>query len=317
MFKFNFTNPESNSETDILIDDPPSSSIVDQVPCGVLDINDIVIPNLDDILNDARNFKKIFLDDNEYIEYFQLNEHNEELLKRLNQSLNEINKTSDIVKGIYEGGLKAWECSFDLAKYIYSSARSIPNTSRTLNILELGCGHALPTLALLKTNASTFVHSIYLQDFNVECLKIQTFINIRKNVTDIHKFEIKFVYGSWDQLLKNKLLPVNNFNLIFSSETIYNPSYYRNLLDIFMSTLNNTDKENCIFLAAKSYYFGCGGNLLEFTELAKSTGYNLCCSGNLLRTAQNSASDLDSFKDQHLPTISREIIKIENSLQKT
>jgi hypothetical protein len=26
---------------------------------------------------------------------------------------------SDLVSGVYEGGLKVWECSFDLADYVY------------------------------------------------------------------------------------------------------------------------------------------------------------------------------------------------------
>lgn len=43
---------------------------------------------------------------------------------------------SDLVSGVYEGGLKVWECSLDLVDYIYANASLFENKT----ILELGCG---------------------------------------------------------------------------------------------------------------------------------------------------------------------------------
>jgi len=43
------------------------------------------------------------------------------------------------VTGIYEGGLKIWECSIDLATYIASKI-----DVKDLCVLELGCGAGLP-----------------------------------------------------------------------------------------------------------------------------------------------------------------------------
>jgi hypothetical protein len=314
MFKFNFSNAENITDYEHAIDKDSSNAVPNgNVSFGTLDIDEISIPDLDIILNDGENFKKFYLNESEYIEYFQLNDYNERLLTELNESLNEINKTSDLVKGVYEGGLKAWECSFDLARYLYSNIDSIlPSKSEKANIVELGCGHALPVLALLKTHVKDNIDTIYLQDFNIECLQIQTFINIKKNVPDISRLKIKFVYGSWNQVLANNILPSNIFNLILSSETIYNRSYYKDLLDIFKHLLND-DQNSSALLAAKTYYFGCGGNLFEFLELAKSKTYSFSCSKNLLDmdpTKSDTKSDI-SCKGKNLPTISREIIKMQ------
>jgi hypothetical protein len=312
MFKFNFSCPEIQNNS-LNTNELTASKDLGTLngSFGILDIDEINIPNLDDILNDNKNFNKFYINDNEYIEYFQLNKNNEILLEKLNKSLSEINKTCDIIKGIYEGGLKSWECSFDLAKYMHSNIDQMTKDKKKLQILELGCGQALPILAFLKTKASNFIDTIYLQDFNVECLKIQTFINIKKNVIDTNKFKIKFVYGSWDMIFKNKILPIDYFDLIFSSETIYNPSYYRNLLDIFKYTLKSESSECYVLLAVKSYYFGCGGNLHEFVELAESKEYNFMCSNNLLEI-DNKNKCIASMSENKLQTITKEIIKIRN-----
>jgi predicted nicotinamide N-methyase len=45
------------------------------------------------------------------------------------------------VTGVYEGGLKIWECSFDLASFVYSDI-DVQNSK----VLELGCGAGLPAI---------------------------------------------------------------------------------------------------------------------------------------------------------------------------
>ena len=69
--------------------------------------------------------------------------------KSLNQMKNlpeYLNENSDLVKNVYEGGLKIWECSQDLVSYLNSSNINLKNQ----RILELGCGAALPSLYCLK-----------------------------------------------------------------------------------------------------------------------------------------------------------------------
>eukprot|EP01084_Bolivina_argentea_P273756 466400_1 len=67
-------------------------------------------------------------------------------------------KHTDIEKNKYEGGLKIWECSIDLSQCIINSFIK-DNTLKqfiqfiksndTINVLELGCGHSLPSITLV------------------------------------------------------------------------------------------------------------------------------------------------------------------------
>ena len=53
-------------------------------------------------------------------------------------------RNTDLVPGVYEGGLKVWECSIDLCRYFVQNNIVIKG-----HILELGCGHGLPGIWLL------------------------------------------------------------------------------------------------------------------------------------------------------------------------
>ena len=262
------------------------------------------------------------------------------------------------------------------SSYIRAVTDFISNETTTqaeieLKILELGCGHALPSLAalklvednvrsltqnLIKTNPhmsdyDTSQHAkytfslnmlVYLQDFNEQILENVTFENVKKyliNSSDEYLFSLNrvnyrirlnktfvFVYGDWNDMFRKRLLPSNYFDLILTSETIYNSSNYKCLLNLFRECLNasgaesksppleiiDIDSENnetgikklksstksgCVYpsfvlLSAKSYYFGCGGNLYEFIKLLKSNVYKLNASSNLLIESIISNNDL-------------------------
>jgi protein-histidine N-methyltransferase len=51
----------------------------------------------------------------------------------------------DLKPNFYEGGFKTWECSLDLADLLLSEES---NTDDGLHLVELGCGTAVPSLAL-------------------------------------------------------------------------------------------------------------------------------------------------------------------------
>ena len=200
-----------------------------------------------------------------------------------------------------------------------------------LNILELGCGHALPALSVIKFLQDMIVNQIetlvgkidcdgksidkifnlnlvvYMQDFNRQILEGIAFENSKKllektcdNISfrynncyykiNLNK-SLKFVYGDWKDLLESNLLPKGFFNLILTSETIYNSQNYRCLIGLFKEclcseTLNSTNTsvaiKSLILLSAKTYYFGCGGNLFEFLSLIKTDYDELEFSKNLL-----------------------------------
>jgi len=63
----------------------------------------------------------------------------------LQKTLGGKHNDSDLVSGVYEGGLKIWECSIDLVHFICKH----PDTFAGKNVLELGCGQGLPGIAAL------------------------------------------------------------------------------------------------------------------------------------------------------------------------
>ncbi|KAF6763186.1 hypothetical protein DFP72DRAFT_1000579 [Ephemerocybe angulata] len=86
---------------------------------------------------------------------------------------------SDLLPGVYEGGLKTWECSLDLVEYLESSD-SFKSYSGN-RVIELGCGTAIPSLyvllkALSEPPSPTETH-IHLQDYNASVLELVTFPN--------------------------------------------------------------------------------------------------------------------------------------------
>ncbi|KAJ7019226.1 hypothetical protein C8F04DRAFT_1148520 [Mycena alexandri] len=88
---------------------------------------------------------------------------------------------SDLVPGVYEGGLKTWECSLDLVGYLDSFKDSTSLSLSNKRILEVGCGTAIPSIYLLyslfcnETKANTNLH---FQDYNVSVLELITLPNI-------------------------------------------------------------------------------------------------------------------------------------------
>ena len=59
------------------------------------------------------------------------------------------NTNTDLISGIYEGGLKVWECSMDLFRYFCNHEEKIAVKG---HILEIGCGHAIPSIWILKNS---------------------------------------------------------------------------------------------------------------------------------------------------------------------
>ena len=218
-------------------------------------------------------------------------------------------------------------------KYFTDSVSNFLNGSFTdskveLTILEIGCGHALPSLSVLKLLEDSIVGTIdtldkmtecqeqttdfifninvtvFMQDFNKQILEGITYENVKKFLEQSNKMNafyfnnssykinfiktFQFVYGDWRVLLERNLLPKNYFNLILTSETIYNSQNYKFLINVFKECLcqENVDKtsniSSVLLLSAKTYYFGCGGNLHEFLSLVKSNNYQFSSSKNLL-----------------------------------
>lgn len=176
-----------------------------------------------------------------------------------------ITNHSDLIPGIYEGGLKIWECSLDLIHYLDEQKIF----TEDMRVLELGCGAGLVGIyAYLKGAKVNF------QDFNEEVLRLLTIKNVLLNTDNQDASTMskhcKFFAGDWDAVnrLFLKFYPTQHkYDVIVTSETIYNPSNQQKLLHLMKNTLKPNGK---IYVAAKSYYFGVGGSIQQFEELIKN-----------------------------------------------
>jgi hypothetical protein len=77
-----------------------------------------------------------------------------------------------------------------------------------------------------------------------------------------------FYSGDWDSF-KELTESQEKYDIILTSETIYNPANYSKLLNFFKSRLKAEGK---VFLAAKSHYFGVGGNTFDFCKFIEKDG---------------------------------------------
>ncbi|KAF9136121.1 Histidine protein methyltransferase 1 [Mortierella sp. 14UC] len=251
---------------------------------------------------------------------------------------------SDLVKGVYEGGLKTWECALDLVAYLADQKQNYDGQK----VLELGCGSALPGIYVL-TQSSTV--QVDLQDYNDQVLKFVTLPNVllnthvrpdqqpeqtedddeeeekpapkepkapvadgqeaddeseeaddeeeeedpepEKNPEDgdfenveldlpdsdadrlalMQKVEAqsRFFLGDWSGLvdLLGFKSDEDKYDLILTSETIYAEESHEKLYATIKNSLKRGGKA---LVAAKSFYFGVGGDILSFRRLIEQDG---------------------------------------------
>jgi len=172
--------------------------------------------------------------------------------------------STDLVSGVYEGGLKIWECSEDLLEFLHSSKSG---KLAGLKVLELGCGAALPGIYCFKEGAS-----VWFNDYNEDVINEVTIPNMLLNVPE-EASETRFFSGDWGDfgniLEKELKKEEDKFDLILTSETIYNIENQEKLVNIFR---NFTKVGGEILVAAKTFYFGVGGGVRQFEELLKRSG---------------------------------------------
>ncbi|XP_017886137.1 histidine protein methyltransferase 1 homolog [Ceratina calcarata] len=168
---------------------------------------------------------------------------------------------SDLIPAKYEGGLKIWECSYDLAHYLFENNVDLQNKC----ILDLGCGTGIVGLIALLKNSI-----VHFQDYNVEVIKTVTIPNVLLNIDDRKSIvkRCQFFCGDWESFTKlnnsDNETELIKYDIIFTSETIYNPDNHRKLYEVFKRKLK---QEGVGFIAAKTYYFGVGGGMRQFQNL--------------------------------------------------
>ncbi|KFQ43774.1 Histidine protein methyltransferase 1, partial [Nestor notabilis] len=194
-----------------------------------------------------------------------------------------VSSHSDLIPGVYEGGLKIWECTFDLIDYF--SEAEIQFTNKT--VLDLGCGAGLLGIVALRGKAK----KVHFQDYNSTVIDEITLPNAVANCVRTgsggdtktsqppskrpKKAEhppnmltrCRFFSGEWSEvsrLLLSSNKPFSKYDIILTSETIYNPDYYDALHDTLAQLL---DKNGRVYLASKVHYFGVGGGIPLFENL--------------------------------------------------
>lgn len=205
--------------------------------------------------------------------------HSEDIVKK------SITSNSDLISGVYEGGMKIWECTYDLIRYFEDEDVHFEDKS----VLDLGCGAGLLGIFSLKRKAKV----VHFQDYNSTVIEEITIPNALVNCdgddstkdTDgqprgkrIKKSDVKtgllskcrFFSGEWScftQLMQNQVPPMK-YDVILTSETIYNPTYYRALHEVFQNLLAG---DGVVYLASKSHYFGVGGGVHLFETFIKES----------------------------------------------
>ncbi|CAK8683793.1 unnamed protein product [Clavelina lepadiformis] len=206
---------------------------------------------------------------------------------RLTQS--NVLDTSDLVPNVYEGGLKVWECTIDLVKFL----QGLDLDGKI--VCDLGCGIGLPGICAAAKNAK---HVVF-QDFNDFVITKATGMSVILNswinenvfkkgsnsegIMDNEEIDVRFK-SYIDTIKKEDISKWNKFafisgdwstaasairekvDVILMAETIYSISSYEKLHDLINNILA---KEGVAYVAAKSFYFGVGGGVQLWTDFVK------------------------------------------------
>ncbi|XP_005426747.1 histidine protein methyltransferase 1 homolog [Geospiza fortis] len=193
-----------------------------------------------------------------------------------------VSSHSDLIPGVYEGGLKIWECTYDLMDYL--SEAEIEFTNKT--VLDLGCGAGLLGIVALQGEAAR----VHFQDYNSTVIDEITLPNVVANCISEGRSgkdrkaskppskrprkaegspdvlsRCRFFSGEWSQVsqLLSNSKPCLKYDIILTSETIYNPDYYSALHDTLAQLLDGNGR---VYLASKVHYFGVGGGVYLFEK---------------------------------------------------
>ncbi|XP_026165319.1 histidine protein methyltransferase 1 homolog [Mastacembelus armatus] len=220
---------------------------------------------------------------------------------------------SDLISGVYEGGLKVWECTYDLLELLEKNGETFGGK----RVLDLGCGAGLLGILAVKRGA----RQVHFQDYNSTVIEQLTVPNVILNSQEDDEIEsedntkgrskgkiqeddgcekmkeknevkdsnpppkkraidstqhplltkCRFFSGDWSTFLALilKTAPPPKYDIIFTSETIYNTAYYPALHETLHRLLA---PDGLVYLATKSHYFGVGGGLHLFETFVEQRG---------------------------------------------
>ncbi|KAI1461901.1 hypothetical protein F4805DRAFT_186876 [Annulohypoxylon moriforme] len=176
----------------------------------------------------------------------------------------------DVKTGVYEGGFKSWESSVDLVKVLSPSKDFLADESVFPILIELGCGTALPSLALfqwslsLRTPQKDSALSIVLADYNPTVLQLVTLPNFilcwaLHQRAELPLLENAFssegeleltpeVIGAFDEFLSARKISLSFFSGAWSTEFIGLVSSEQ------IHRTGNGTKQRTIILGAETIY---------------------------------------------------------------
>lgn len=220
-----------------------------------------------------------------------------------------LQQKSDLVSGVYEGGLKVWECTYDLLELFDRDSETFGDKL----VLDLGCGAGLLGMLALRRGA----RQVHFQDYNSTVIEQLTMPTATLNCDDEDDSDTeehgtapnkshgadnddddddeskveepprkkpaldppplaalskcRFFSGDWRSFLSLLLkeAPPLKYDLILTSETIYNTEHYSSLHETLQKLLAPHGR---VYLATKSHYFGVGGGLHLFETFVKKMG---------------------------------------------
>lgn len=175
----------------------------------------------------------------------------------------------DIVPGVYYGGLKVWSCTRDLCELLlmalddHLAARLVGGS-----VLELGCGHALPSIAALIAGAK----SVFLHDYNEEVIETCALRNVALNAaagafsSASAPPELKWCSGDWTTFQPDGAA----FDVIVGADVLFDDLAAAKLVGC-LARLLRAPNAPVALIASKEFYFGTGGGVVALeAECAKA-----------------------------------------------
>lgn len=211
---------------------------------------------------------------------------------------------SDLANGVYEGGLKSWECSYDCIEYLSRLSRfdALLQSRGRFSYLEIGCGTALPSMYVLQRIIEQGAQnvSLVLTDYNYHVLRLVTIPNLfitwyvaagqgghdsrdDRSANEIlmtgelideflqylaaNAIELSFVSGGWCAewlALVEPRVAQMPDRLYVTSETIYSIPNQ----PVLAQVVRKLAQADCTgIIAGKEIYFGVGGTMQDFLGL--------------------------------------------------
>eukprot|EP00536_Pseudo-nitzschia_multiseries_P013852 jgi/Psemu1/36680/gm1.36680_g len=192
---------------------------------------------------------------------------NDYVLRVREESASFRDRNTDLVPGVYEGGLKVWECSLDMCRYFLSHDINIEG-----HVLELGCGHGLPGIFLLKQAIARSERSrnaiecfVTFSDYNEFVIRDVTIPNVVINARDAYSNRTNSVGGPeniehW--LRQHTAFGAGDwfdglYDCILASETTYSETSAKETAELLSRHLK--PGKGVAFISTKRYYFGVAG----------------------------------------------------------